>query len=481
MLVPRLKNAVRFGWNSQRFSTIPPIKKFEFATIVAQTLRGGIGKNNTLPWKLGPDLKLFAKHTTNNVIIMGRKTYESLPRRPLPNRIHIVISNTLKNIGFGVSDPNVIVVPDFHQALTVAKLYFEKENKKIYIIGGARLYDFALDHPNCKQLFVTQILNDIECDTHISNIPNDYKLIKIGQVEKQDEIYYQFLEYARKHEEYQYLDFVNKVIQTGNDKPDRTNTGTLSKFGQMMRYNLRDGQIPLLTTKDVFWRGTVEELCWLIRGSTDAKQLHARKVYIWDKDGAPTNGDLGPIYGHQWRFCGAKYTNCDDNYKGQGIDQLRNVVESIKKDPHSRRHIVNSWNVSMLDQMMLHPCHAMFQYYVSNRELSCVMYQRSCDLGLGYAWNIASYSLLTHIIAKICNLNPGEFIHVLGDSHVYKTHVTSLQEQMNRTPHIDFPIVELHPDLNDIDKVCPEYIKLHGYKPQSKIKMEMAYREPDKK
>jgi len=287
-----------------------------------------------------------------------------------------------------------------------------------------------------------------------------------------------------RHEEYQYLDLVRNVMQSGNDKNDRTGTGTLSLFGTTMRFSLRNDQFPLLTTKKVFFRGIAEELLWMISGDTSVKTLQDKNVHIWDANGcrdaldklgfpARAEGDLGPVYGFQWRHFGAKYVNMTTDYKGQGVDQLQQVIDTLRKDPNSRRIVMTAWNPSDLSLMALPPCHMFCQFYVANGELSCLMYQRSCDLGLGVPFNIASYALLTRLIAQATNLKAGEFIHHMGDTHVYKNHVGPLEMQLKRTPK-PFPTLRINPLVTDIDKFTFDHFQIVGYDPHPAIKMEMS-------
>lgn len=286
-----------------------------------------------------------------------------------------------------------------------------------------------------------------------------------------------------KHDEYQYLSAVAEIIESGHEKSDRTGTGTLSKFGMQMRYNLVD-QFPLLTTKRVFWRGVLEELLWFIKADTNANNLAAKNVRIWDKNGAREFldnlglndrevGDLGPVYGFQWRHFGAKYGTMHDDYTGKGIDQLTAVIEKIKNNPNDRRIIMSAWNPPDLPLMALPPCHLMCQFYVAGNKLSCQMYQRSADMGLGVPFNIASYSLLTYMIAHVTNLEPGEFIHTMGDAHVYKNHVEPLKEQLKRDPR-PFPKLVIKRKVENIEDFVAEDFEIVEYKPWATIKMEMS-------
>lgn len=286
-----------------------------------------------------------------------------------------------------------------------------------------------------------------------------------------------------KHEEYQYLNLIKDIIEQGSHKGDRTGTGTLSKFGCQMRFNLRNS-FPLLTTKRVFWRGVVEELLWLISGSTNAKVLQEKDIHIWDGNASRDyldsigltdreEGDLGPVYGFQWRHFGAKYTNMHADYSGQGFDQLADVIKKIKLNPQDRRIILSAWNPADLQLMALPPCHMFAQFYVANGELSCQMYQRSCDMGLGVPFNIASYSLLTCILAHICDLKPGDFVHVLGDAHVYKNHVEPLEQQLKNIPK-PFPVLKINTTNKDIDALMASDFELVGYESHKKIFMKMS-------
>eukprot|EP01130_Rhizamoeba_saxonica_P000321 TRINITY_DN10299_c0_g1_i1.p1 TRINITY_DN10299_c0_g1~~TRINITY_DN10299_c0_g1_i1.p1 ORF type:complete len:305 (+),score=72.25 TRINITY_DN10299_c0_g1_i1:40-954(+) len=287
-----------------------------------------------------------------------------------------------------------------------------------------------------------------------------------------------------QHQEHQYLQLVNRIINQGVKRGDRTGTGTLSIFGAQMRFSLRDGVIPVLTTKRVFWKAIVEELLWFIDAATDSTTLTEKGVCIWDDNGTREflddrgltdyeEGDLGPIYGFQWRHFGAEYRGRNEDYTGEGVDQLRECIELIKHNPESRRIIMSAWNPTDLPKMALPPCHVLCQFYVANGELSCMLYQRSCDMGLGVPFNIASYALLTHMIAQVCGLKPGEFVHTLGDAHVYLNHVTALQRQLKRKPR-NFPTIKLNEDIEDIDHFTTDDITLVGYKPLKGIKMKMA-------
>ncbi|KAK6184403.1 hypothetical protein SNE40_001937 [Patella caerulea] len=286
-----------------------------------------------------------------------------------------------------------------------------------------------------------------------------------------------------RHDELQYLEAIQQIIRRGVKRGNRTGVDTLSIFGMQMRYNLRK-DFPLLTTKRVFWRGVAEELLWFIKGCTNGKELSDKGVKIWDANGSRQfldnlglnhreEGDLGPVYGFQWRHFGAEYKDMNSDYSGQGVDQLQDVIDKIKNNPEDRRIIMSAWNPPDLGKMALPPCHCLVQFYVAGDELSCQLYQRSADMGLGVPFNIASYSLLTCMIAHVTKLKPGDFIHTIGDAHVYVNHIDPLLKQLERKPR-QFPTLSLREDVTDINDFKMDDIKLNGYDPYPKIKMDMA-------
>lgn len=261
----------------------------------------------------------------------------------------------------------------------------------------------------------------------------------------------------------QYLDLLQHVLANGVGRGDRTGTGTLSVFGHQMRFDLQDG-FPLLTTKKLHTRSIVYELLWFLHGDTNIAWLNENGVSIWDA-WADENGDLGPVYGKQWR----SWSTAD----GRAIDQIAQLVEGLKKSPESRRHIVSAWNVGDLDDMALPPCHCLFQFYVANGRLSCQLYQRSADVFLGLPFNIASYALLTHMVAQVCGLGVGELVVTLGDAHIYLNHLEQVEEQLKRTPSA-LPRLWLNRDVRVIDAFAHDDIRFLGYSPQPHIKAEVS-------
>lgn len=272
----------------------------------------------------------------------------------------------------------------------------------------------------------------------------------------------------------QYLDLLQRILDEGVQKGDRTGTGTISIFGHQMRFNLSEG-FPLVTTKKVHLKSIIYELLWLLSGDTNIRFLHENKVSIWD-EWANADGDLGPVYGAQWR-----------NWNNEGIDQIQDVIDSIKGNPNSRRHIVTAWNPSVLPdehekdfaknvaagKAALPPCHAFFQFYVTDNKLSCQLYQRSADVFLGVPFNIASYSLLTMMMAQVCGLKPGDFVHTFGDVHIYNNHIEQVRLQLSREPR-PLPTMHLNPEVKNLFDFKYEDFSLENYNPYDAIKAEVS-------
>ncbi|RFU25543.1 hypothetical protein B7463_g10798, partial [Scytalidium lignicola] len=313
------------------------------------------------------------------------------------------------------------------------------------------------------------------------------------------------MEPSTLHEEYQYLDLVREILERGERRPDRTGTGTLSIFGpQPLRFQLNDNGrpiLPLLTTKRVFLRAVIAELLWFIQGNTSSLALSKVGVKIWDGNGSREfldsrglthrePGDLGPVYGFQWRHFGAEYIDAKTDYAGQGVDQLADIIHKLRTNPYDRRIILTAWNPRDLPSMALPPCHMFAQFYVSfpqskkvseevsgskpKGHLHCQLYQRSCDMGLGVPFNVASYALLTHMLAHVCDLIPGSLIHVLGDAHIYINHTDALRTQLQREPRA-FPELEIKREKGgSIDGWQAEDFVIKGYNPHKSIAMDMA-------
>ena len=261
----------------------------------------------------------------------------------------------------------------------------------------------------------------------------------------------------------QYLDLLNRILTEGHKKTDRTGTGTLSVFGNQMRFNMEDG-FPLLTTKKLHLKSIIYELLWFLRGDTNVRWLQEHGVRIWN-EWADENGELGPVYGHQWRSW--------PDYNGGAIDQIQNVIDLIKNHPDSRRMMVSAWNPAEVEQMALPPCHCLFQFYVADDRLSLQLYQRSADTFLGVPFNIASYALLLQMMAQVTGLKPGEFVHTTGDTHLYLNHLEQARLQLTRTPR-PLPTMKINPDVKNLFDFKYEDFELEGYNPYDHIKAEVS-------
>lgn len=462
--------------------------------IVAIDSKNGIGKDNSIPWNFKDDMKYFKKVTTEtsdvkkrNAIIMGRKTWESIGKHSLPNRINVVLTSYPQKYGEKIND--ILFYSDMNVAIENMMATEEVEN--IFIIGGSKLYKDTMEfcgYPHyCDKLYVTHIEGDYDCDVFFPEIDNK----KYGILSKKKADNMTFTVYKnrknRDHEEYQYLDMIENIMKNGYENMDRTKVGTLSLFGNMSRYSLKNNQIPMLTTKKVFLRGVIEEVLWFLRGDTDVKKLQEKNVHIWDGNSSREyldsiglnhyeEGDGGPIYGFNFRHFGAKYVNCHTDYKDEGVDQLAECINLIKNNENSRRILINLWNPSQLKEVSLPACHCMYQFYVRDNTLSCMMTQRSADFALGVPFNLVSASILTIILANICNLEPCELIHSVGNAHVYKNHIEGLSRQVKRCPK-QFPKIVLNKKLEtieDIENLDSSDFVLSEYDPHPGIKMKMA-------
>ncbi|XP_052194424.1 bifunctional dihydrofolate reductase-thymidylate synthase-like [Diospyros lotus] len=503
-----------------RIKTSPDPRR-TYQVVVAATQDMGIGKDGKLPWSLPSDVKFFNDITLKtlapvkkNAVIMGRKTWDGIPleHRPLPGRLNVVLS---RSGSFDIATAaNVIICGSVSSALELlASFPYCLSIEKVFVIGGGQILREMLNAPECDAIHITEIETNIECDTFIPAIDaSEFQpwYSSFPLVDMEQNIRYSFTTYVRvknssvapvyetggrsvsslvsgnfevnkfsllpkmvfeKHEEYMYLRLVDDIISNGTLKHNGTGIRMSSKFGCQMRFNLRKS-FPLLTTKKVFWHAVVEELLWFISGSTSAKVLQEKGIQTWDDNAFDylnsfglvdrEEGDLGPVYGFQWRHFGASYTNMHADYKGQGFDQLLDVIDKIKNRPDDCRILLSDWNPSDRKLMALPPCPMFVQFYVANGELSCQIFQPSADMGLGVPSSIASYSLLTCLIAHVCDLVPGDFVHVLGDAHVYCAHVRPLQEQLKMLPK-PFPVLKINPKKKDIDSFVVSDFSLVGY------------------
>jgi len=456
-----------------------------FSVIVAMTKRYGIGKNGSIPWKNKQDMAYFREITIgdgNNAVIMGRKTYESLPQsmRPLPNRRNIVVSSS--------------IIPGVDTTSSLVKaLHICATNEKTYIIGGQRLYEEAIQKwPHlCDKVIISHIPENVsdpyDCDTFFpydeaKALPSSISIVN------NNDLVVETINVQYSHPEEQYLNLVKRILLEGENRNDRTKVGTKSLFGCNMEFDLRQG-FPLLTTKRTWFEGIVKELLFFISGKTDTKILEQQGVNIWKGNTSAEyleeykfpwrEGDMGPGYSHQWRHAGAKYIGCDADYTGQGVDQLNDLINGLKKDPFGRRHIISAWDVANIHWMALPPCHCFLQFYVGFNELNepkyldCMMYQRSADMFLGVPFNIASYALFIHMIGHVTGLTPRRYIHNFGDAHIYSNHIDQVQEQVTRTP-LHFPQLSFKQNRTNIDDFTFDDIVLENYISWPTIKGKMA-------
>lgn len=425
----------------------------QFNIILATDLVGSIGLNNNLPWKFKLDTNYYnyttsshtilpSVNTSNNILIMGHNTWKSMKKRVLSNKLCFVIT-TQNNTN---DTPNLFFYPDFHTAYLNAIPYTDSD---IWVIGGYKIYDAALKHFACNQIYWTEIHGHFKSDVKINM--GDYPIKWNHSITKTDTNLIDMQNYEMtfhqgtiiQNVETQYLETLYDLQTTGEKRSTR-NGITYSKFNKTLSWDLENG-FPLLTTKKMFWTGIVEELLFFIRGETNSNKLTEKGVKIWNPnttrqflDNLGLNypvGEMGPMYGYQWRFFNKPYPN-NDSQENQGIDQLKKVIEEIKRDPRSRRHLMTDFNPSQAHQGVLYPCHSIvIQFYVENNKLSCTMYQRSADTFLGLPFNIASTSLLVHIISQLTNLKPRKVNLVLGDYHIYEQHLDAVNEQIKRTSY----------------------------------------------
>jgi dihydrofolate reductase/thymidylate synthase len=477
-----------------------------FSTVVAIDINKGIAKDGKIPWHYPEDLKFFKELTTGHVVIMGRKTYESIGH-PLPNRINIVISSELKqNDGQTHSelkqtntdqtsssdittadqqtntdksnqsdDTELILFNDLWKCVEFCMSTYK--NKKLFVIGGGTIYKWFITNRLITSEYVTQSCTNYDCDTFYHSKLKGPKRI-LGTYEH----YYRFVIEKFNKEEYKFLTLGKRILSHGNIKSDRTGVGTMSLFGRQMRFNLKNHSFPLLTTRKMFLRGIFEELMLYIRGQTDSAILEAKGIYVWkgntsraflDSKGLhqlPV-GDMGASYGFLFRHFGGEYVNCKADHTGIGVDQLKYVIDKLKNHPTDRRIIISLWDPTNLNKCPLPPCLYNYQFIVVDGKLSCMMTQRSSDFVVAGGWNIATGALLTYLLASVTNLEPAELIWNIGDVHVYKNLVDSINEQCQRRPYA-FPKLFINKKENIEDYQFSD-IKLLGYKFHPSIGMIM--------
>jgi thymidylate synthase len=437
---------------------------FDIILVIDQT--GGIGKDNSLPWNCREELNIFKAKTQGATLIIGRNTFEALP--PLPGRNLVCVSRSH---------------PD--GCRTLEEALDQHEGSSVFVAGGAQLYEYTLQRhrDRIEKIHLSVMKESYPCDTFVN-------LSLEGFVCTEKEEYDAFTHYVMEQDQYgewQYISLLKNIMQNGISREGR-NGGTRSVFGEKMRFDLSQGAFPLVTTRKIFFRGIVEELLFFLRGETNSKILEEKKVNIWkgntsreflDSIGKEERkeGMMGPMYGYQYRSFGARYDEETGQALEEGVDQLKYVIDLIKNDPHSRRILLTSYNPSQVFDGVLFPCHSIaIQFYVDGQRLNMMAVSRSQDCFHGFPFNLASYSLLLLIIAKVTNKTPGFLDMVLGDAHIYDSHIPHVREICSRPP-LDFPRVSIDKDLNsisDIEALDFSSFTLTNYNSHPGIKADMV-------
>lgn len=447
--------------------------------IACITPKRGIGFQGNLPWNLKKDMNFFKQKTLKSNVIMGYKTWESLPTKPLVNRFCIVITNkTIKNTFYNTVFTTLDKLDNILSMIPFISTY-----KSTYIIGGESIYNSFIFNKNINNIYITQLEKDFECDSFFPRIPCNFKITNISEKYTENDCSFRFLTFQRNEidkpsVEEPYLQLGRHILSNGNIRSDRTNTGTKSVFGYQMRFDISN-EIPLFTTKRVAWKTCIEELLWFLRGETDTKILQKKGIKIWDGNTSREfldkmgfndvpEGELRFGYGHQIRRFGPKK-----------IDQLLYVENLLKTDPFSRRILWNLWNANDIDEMVLTPCHNQVQFYVEEidniKRLSCHLYIRSSDYFLGLPFNIFSYTVLTYILAKRTGMIPYELIVSTGDTHIYSNHFEQVEQQLKRSPCVS-PIMLLDHSIStkDYSEISIKDFEIIFYHPMPSIKGDMA-------
>ena len=495
--------------------------------IVACDNKGGIGKNNTLPWNIKDDMHFFKKMTDGNIVVMGSNTFFSIPEnfRPLTNRLNLVLTHNdelLKNkhkennlifFNIDINKKNNIITSNNNKDLykliklsILVKNNYLYSNKEIFIIGGESIYKLFLNllienNSNyydliLNKIYITYIYKNYKCDTFFPKLKQNFNLINYSdkKYDEKEKVNFRYLIYDKSlvsisNDEKKYLDLANKILNNGNYRVDRTGTGIYSIFGTQTRFNISE-YIPILTTKRVPFKTCVNELLWFLNGDTNNKNLQDKNVHIWDGNSSRNfldkiglnhlkENDCGACYGFQWRHFGADYINCNTDYTNKGFDQVKYVLNLLKTDPFSRRIFLSAWNSSDLDKTCLPPCHVSIQFFVDYNNgkyyLSGHMYQRSADWFLGEPFNILSYAILIYLFAEICNMIPNELIISTGDTHIYSNHIEQMKEQISREC-LTRSKLWINPDVKNkkLEDITSDDFDLIGYFSHPTIKAEMA-------
>jgi dihydrofolate reductase / thymidylate synthase len=456
----------------------------------------GIGRAGALPWNIPEDLRHFSEVTKGGTVVMGRNTYESIPeeKRPLRGRKNIVLTNQ-DLYGDDKREDAIAVYNNIDKLRDY--VIRNRRTEDIYIIGGASIYKkFMYLAETIYATVIDKSFEDMDTFFPVDHCFEDFHITKYSDMmtSAQGNCNYRFITYERGantcHQEYGYLDLM-QMITTQKKRPDRTGVGTHSSFGHQMRFDISKS-IPLVTTKFVPFKSVVKELLWFLRGETDSKILEGQGVNIWkanttreflDNRGLQhyREGDLGPLYGFNLRHFGAKYEGCDHDYRGQGYDQVAELIQGLRNDPFSRRHLLTTYNPGAVKDSVLAPCHGIaINFYVDEdedgvRELSCHVYNRSQDMFLGVPFNIASYAVLVYIIAAMVDMKPKDLVLSTGDTHVYNNHIDQVKRQLGRRP-LPFPTLTVHESVKTkkIEDITVDDFELVGYLHHPSISAPMA-------
>ena len=447
----------------------------------------GIGKDNYIPWKSKEDMNIFKQLTYGNTLVVGRVTWngfgDNIRRKIHENRHIIVISANSDQVAIPHTFERFTTTNTYDSAVDIAMSH----GRDVFIIGGASVYEQAFDDERVNSCMITRIYGTYNCDTNVKfirkHLCENWEMITKVILDDKGDI--MFSVYHRRHQEYQYLKILQDIMISGTEMNDRTGIGIKSVFGKQIRFDCSKS-FPLLTTKKMFVKGIIEELLWFIKGSTNSNELEEKGVRIWKGNTSREyldalgfydreEGDIGPGYGHQWRFWNAPYTNCNGDYSGKGIDQLNDCIKRIQneklKNVHDRRNLMIAWNPEQVDEMSLPPCHVLVQFYLCDNELSLHMYQRSADMFLGVPFNIASYALLLNMVADHTQCLAKDLVMSFGDCHIYSNHYSAVENQLMNSPK-KFPTLKLH-EAN-IFKVKREDIEIIDYECHEAIRAPMA-------
>lgn len=452
-----------------------------FSLIVAHEKNYGIGKNNKIPWRHPEDLKFFRETTLNSVVVMGRLTYESIGQ-PLKDRIHIVItSQTTGSEEKKASTETVFFVPTPQEAAEIFATRFAKTHKG-FVIGGQKIYNWFLERNYIRTEYRTEIFDVYECDTFYK-LPEKIQRQNSQTILENEKLRIVRSELLSSSEEQNFLDLGRQILNEGDFRQERTGAGAYSLFGHQLKFDLSNNTFPLLTTRKMFLTGIFEELMFYLRGQTDNQILENKGIKVWTANTTREFldarslqhlpiGDMGPSYGFLFRYFGAQYKTCKDDYHGQGVDQLAELIQKIKKTPTDRRMIISLWDPSNKDKCPLPPCLYNYQFYVKGgKKLSCMMTQRSSDFAVAGGWNVATGALFTILLAKVCDLEPETLTWNIGDAHLYANVVDGFKQQLDRKPRL-FPKLFVT-KKSDIETYEKSDLFLIGYDPHDQIKFHM--------